>query len=394
MPLLFSRAAAAAASAAAATTAAAAAAAAQRCLRANDIKKIGLVERRQGEGQGGEETGGYAAQLRHQIAPRNKRQICELEPRVGLKSSSSPREDEVCGLFVANEHTAVNYISLAEAFVSAAKEAAAGKQLDFSLGTEVLEIKREDKNLFSLITDKGIKKARFVVVSACGHSLLFAQRLGYGREFSCLPVAGSFYFADTMLNGKVYTVQDPRLPFAAVHGDPDILLQGKTRFGPTALPLPLLERNNLKTFFDFAKCVKPDWRLAQVYVQLLNTAYMRAYVFKNFLFEVPKLNLHLFANDLRKIIPSIQVEDLTYAKGFGGIRPQLINKVEKKLLLGEGKIVTGENIIFNITPSPGGTTCLGTAETDMREIARELQARIDEEKFKKILLQGEYPVGN
>ncbi|CDJ39852.1 malate:quinone oxidoreductase, putative [Eimeria tenella] len=390
MPLLFSRAAAAAASAAAATTAAAAAA--RRCLRGNEKAKV--VKRQADMLRNfatklppetrdkvifrfpkmalavGDEECDFMKKRFQTFKPLfsslqlvGKTEICELEPRVGMKSSSSPRDDEVCGLFVPNEHTAVNYISLAEAFVSAAKQAAAGK-------------------------------ARFVVVSACGHSLLFAQRLGYGLEFSCLPVAGSFYFADKMLNGKVYTVQDARLPFAAVHGDPDILLLGKTRFGPTALPLPLLERNNLKTFFDFAKCVKPDWRLAQVYVQLLNTAYMRAYVFKNFLFEVPALNLHLFAKDLRKIIPSIQVEDLTYAKGFGGIRPQLINKTEKKLLLGEGKIVTGENIIFNITPSPGGTTCLGTAETDMREIVRELQASIDEEKFRKVLLQGEYPVGN
>ena len=33
---------------------------------------------------------------------------------------------------------------------------------------------------------------------------------------------------------KVYMVQNDKLPFAALHGDPDILKNGKTRFGPTA----------------------------------------------------------------------------------------------------------------------------------------------------------------
>ena len=98
------------------------------------------------------------------------------------------------------------------------------------------------------------------------------------------------------LNGKVYTVQDSRLPFAAVHGDPDVVAGSKTRFGPTALPLPLLERYNMSTFCDFLKVIQPDMDLLQVYVQLLNTSHMRNYILRNFLFEIPKFNLKLFAN--------------------------------------------------------------------------------------------------
>ena len=37
-------------------------------------------------------------------------------------------------------------------------------------------------------------RARHVVVNAGAHSLLMAQQLGFGLEYSCLPVAGSFYF--------------------------------------------------------------------------------------------------------------------------------------------------------------------------------------------------------
>ncbi|KAL8424465.1 hypothetical protein Efla_005021 [Eimeria flavescens] len=324
----------------------------------------------------------------------NKRQICEVEPRVGMKNSHEERPEDLCAMFIPDEHTGVDYINLAEAFVAQAKAMAGDKTLDLALNTEVKDIKREADDLFSIHTNHGVKQARFVVVSACGHSLLFAQRMGYGLQYSCLPMAGSFYFTKQMLNGKVYTVQDTRLPFAAVHGDPDVVATGMTRFGPTALPLPLLERFNLSTLPDFARVVNPDWNLVQVYLDLLNTSHMRNYVLRNFLFEVPVLNVKLFTKDVKKIVPSIKEEDLTCARGFGGVRPQLIDKNQKKLLLGEGKIMTGKNIIFNITPSPGGTTCLGTAETDVKEICKQLGGKLDEAAFKKVLLDGEYAVMN
>ncbi|KAL8430086.1 hypothetical protein ACSSS7_006142 [Eimeria intestinalis] len=338
----------------------------------------------------------------------NKKQICEVEPRVGMKNSYEERPEDLCAMFIPDEHTGVDYINLADAFVAQAKAMAGDKEtdaaaalpvcgmrmqkLDLGLNTVVNDIKREGEDLFSIDTNHGVKQARFVVVSACGHSLLFAQRMGYGLQYSCLPMAGSFYFTKQMLNGKVYTVQDTRLPFAAVHGDPDVVATGMTRFGPTALPLPLLERFNISTLPDFLRVLNPDWNLVQVYLNLLNTSHMRNYVLRNFLFEVPYLNIKLFAQDVRKIVPSIKEEDLTVARGFGGVRPQLIDKHQKKLLLGEGKIMTGKNIIFNITPSPGGTTCLGTAETDVREICKQLGATLNEAAFKKALLEGEYPV--
>ncbi|KAL8444141.1 hypothetical protein Emag_005655 [Eimeria magna] len=360
----------------------------------------------------------------------NKKQICDVEPRVGLKNSHEERPEELCAMFIPDEHTGVDYINLADAFVAQAKAKAGDKnkqdtsqqrlhldfllpnnnaaaaaaeavaaakdlrgcKIDLGLNTVVNDIKREGEDLFSIDTNHGIKQARFVVVSACGHSLLFAQRMGYGMQYSCLPMAGSFYFTKQMLNGKVYTVQDTRLPFAAVHGDPDVVATGMTRFGPTALPLPLLERFNISTLPDFLRVLNPDWNLVQVYLNLLNTSHMRNYVLRNFLFEVPYLNIKLFAKDVQKIVPSIKEEDLTFARGFGGVRPQLIDKHQKKLLLGEGKIMTGKNIIFNITPSPGGTTCLGTAETDVKEICKQLGAKLDEAAFKKALLEGDYPI--
>ncbi|PHJ25112.1 fad malate-dehydrogenase (mdh-fad) [Cystoisospora suis] len=321
----------------------------------------------------------------------DKKKLADVEPRVGMKNSHSLRPEPAAAIFVPDEHSAVNYYHLAASFVDQAKRSSAGKQVDIQTSTELLDLKHEDDGFF-LKTTRGTARARFVVVSACGQSLLLAQKLGYGLQFSCLPMAGSFYFAPEMLNGKVYTCQDPRLPFAAVHGDPDLVAVGKTRFGPTALPLPMLERYNNSSIPDFLRVINPDSDLVKVYLDLLGTSHMRNYVLKNFLYEVPKLNTHLFAKDVRKIVPSIKPEDLTYAKGYGGVRPQLIDKKQRKLLLGEGKIDPGTGIIFNITPSPGGTTCLGNAELDMRTICKRLGATINEKLFKQTLLEGEYPV--
>lgn len=88
--------------------------------------------------------------------------------------------------------------------------------------------------------------------------------------------------------------------------------------------------------------------------------------------------------DARKIVPSLQLEDIEYAKGFGGVRPQVLNKAEQKLMLGEASVSPGTGIIFNMTPSPGATSCLGNAERDAKLACEHLgktfnQAKFDEE---------------
>lgn len=314
--------------------------------------------------------------------------IAEVEPKV-----MAGRKEDARALYVEGEHTAVDYYHLSHAFVSEAKEAAAAssKRLSVFTGTSVESIRENESGMKTIATDKGLIRAKYVVVSACGYSLLFAQQMGYGLQYSCVPVAGSFYFVPgSFLNGKVYTVQNPKLPFAAVHGDPDIVEAGKTRFGPTALMMPVLERFNNSSFPDFLRVMNPDMDWAKVVTDLMLDSTIRNYVLRNFLFEVPGLNTRLFARDAQKIIPTVQPSDLTYAEGFGGVRPQLINKDLRTLTLGEGRIETDAGIVFNITPSPGGTTCLGTAEKDLRPLAAWLGATVDEELLRAELLEGEY----
>ncbi len=57
----------------------------------------------------------------------------------------------------------------------------------------------------------------------------------------------------------------------------------------------------------------------------------------------------------------------------------MVDKRSAKLHLGEAKINPGNGIIFNMTPSPGATSCLQNGERDMRTIADYLNCQVKEE---------------
>ncbi len=119
----------------------------------------------------------------------------------------------------------------------------------------------------------------------------------------------------------------------------------------------------------------------KVAFSLLADSEVRNYVFKNMAFELPIIGKRLFVNDARKIIPSLSLSDLTYAEGFGEVRPQVIDIEKGKLELGEKKILTNKGLTFNMTPSPGATSCLANAETDTKEIVAYLNKTFDIERF-------------
>ena len=87
----------------------------------------------------------------------------------------------------------------------------------------------------------------------------------------------------------------------------------------------------------------------------------------NFIYDIPLIGKRLFIRKVRKIVPSVGLSDLSFAKGYGGIRPQVVNLKTRQLEMGEAKI-TGRNILFNITPSPGASTCLKTAADSCRAL--------------------------
>ena len=315
----------------------------------------------------------------------DKEQLRELEPKLVYadKEQTIDRPEPIVAMGARDQYTTVDFGAMTNELAKAAQGADESKTTDIFYNSEVEEIEQiGDK--YKLTTVNGtVYTADFVVVNAGAHSLYLAHKMGYGKHMGSLSMAGSFYITSgEFLNGKVYMVQNDKLPFAALHGDPDILEDGKTRFGPTALALGVLER--YKGFKSVGQCIKTmniDGNILKIFWDLLKDSDIRNYVFKNFLFEVPGINKKLFVKDAQKIVPSLSVDDIEYAKGFGGVRPQVLNKDEQKLMLGEASLSEGKGIIFNMTPSPGATSCLGNAERDIKVVCDYLNIEFYEDQF-------------
>ena len=309
-----------------------------------------------------------------------KEEIGKIEPRV--LEGRDPGQ-EILALVTEDGYT-VDFKRLCHSFVDNALRK--NPDLDIHLDTKLIKISK-DEDLYTVLTNKGELKSSVVIIAAGGHSLMIAKSLGYGKNLAILSMAGSFYTAPKVLNGKVYTIQVPKLPFAAIHGDPEVHSEQITRFGPTAKPIFELERHNMSTFFEYWKTFGMGLSPILSLLKIVSDKILFNYIFINFLYDLPFIGKRLFIKEVRKIVPSLKLSELRYAKGIGGTRPQIVNNTTRKLEMGEAKL-SGERIIFNITPSPGASTCLGNAYTDTSTIIEFLgnKYKFNKEAFEKDLM--------
>ena len=309
-----------------------------------------------------------------------RRNLELVEPNL-IKGRDPDKPIEAMG---SNEGYIVNYQKLAEYLVEDAHKY--NPQFRCLLGTPVEYVEKRN-NCYIIKTPDEYITADMVVFAAGPYSLFFAQKLGYGLEYGILSVAGSFYDAGHWLDNKVYRMQVEGRPFAEIHGDPDILDMAKTRFGPTTKVLPLMERHHYETFKDFMQL--PLLRTLRGIASLFKILWKRKlvwYVFKNILFDIPIIGKWLFLQEVKKVVPTMRYCDLKLRKGAGGIRPQIVNLKTMDLEMGDASLV-GDKIIFNTTPSPGASVCLGNARRDAKRIIEFLcpDYNFDEELFQKEL---------
>lgn len=313
----------------------------------------------------------------------DKEELKKIEPKLVFDGRGEERAEDIVAMGVqSGVYTTIDYGAMANSFVQNAKNVE-GKTCDLHLNTEVQNITKVGDKFYIRTVNRLSLSADFVVADAGAHSLWLAHKMGLGRDLSTICIAGSFYLTkQKLLNGKVYMVQNPKLPFAALHGDPDLLADGCTRFGPTALTMPKLERyKGCRSVPEFFQSLNFDMDVAKVIWQNFGDSEVRDFLIRNIGFEIPILGKKLFVKNARKIIPSIREEDIYYAKGFGGVRPQVISHSQKKLLLGEARIGENPGIIFNMTPSPGATSCLGNALRDAKSACEYLGVSFDDAKF-------------
>lgn len=310
----------------------------------------------------------------------NREEIGKIEPRI--VEGRDPNQ-EILALVTGDGYT-VDFKNLCHSFVDNAKKWNPG--ISIQLNTKLLKIVKEG-DYYSVKTDKGEIQVKAVAVAAGGHSLMIAKSLGYGKNLSVLSMAGSFYTAPKVLNGKVYTIQVAKLPFAAIHGDPEVHNENITRFGPTAKPIFQLERHNSSTFLEYWKTFGLGLSPVISLFKIIFDKVLFNYIVVNILYDLPFIGKRLFIKQIRMIVPGIKMDELKYARGIGGTRPQIVNNTTRKLEMGEAKL-TGDKIIFNITPSPGASTCLGNAYKDTAKIMEFLdnKFKFNKEAFEKDLM--------
>lgn len=292
-------------------------------------------------------------------------QIARMAPK--LVEGRDP--DEPIVSLYSEAGYAVDFQTLGESMLRMALEAAErmGKTLTIRFETEIERVERTDAG-FAIHAGGERYDVRTLEIAAGNGSLLIAHQLGFGHEYALLPVAGSYFLTRASLDAKVYGFQDPEIPFAAAHADPDVNDRAVMRFGPTAKPLPLLERGSWRTMWEFLRVgtLTPRglWGVAQV---LLNM-HLLAFGLKNVLYELPLVGVYFFAAlAARKIVPSIRASDLRIAKGAGGIRGQLVDLTTGKLMKAE-RILAPKGTRCNCipAPSPGASKCLGGAIVSVR----------------------------
>ncbi|MGD1897365.1 MAG: FAD-dependent oxidoreductase [Phormidesmis sp.] len=242
-----------------------------------------------------------------------KEEIDALEPNV-LEGRDA--EEETLALFTPEGYT-VDYGKLAQSFVEQATENT-DKSIDLMLGTKVLSIEpvldMQGEERFLIATDQQTLEAKTVVVASGAHSLLFAKQLGYGQDYALLSVAGSFYFTPNLLNGKVYTVQLAKLPFAAIHGDPEVHDAQQTRFGPTAKVMPMLERGKYGTIWEYFQTAGLSLDAFRSFFNILRDWTILIYILMNFIYDIPLIGKRLFIRKVSKIVPSVRLRYLKFAK--------------------------------------------------------------------------------
>lgn len=312
-----------------------------------------------------------------------KEEIGRIEPRI--LEGRNPEEDLLA--LVTEDGYTVDFGKLCHSFVNNAR--VLNPSVEIHLLTKVRKLLRKE-DTYLIRTDKGEFEAEAVVVAAGSYSLKFAKSLGYGKKYSILSMAGSFYTGPKVLNGKVYTMQNPKLPFAAVHGDPEVQDENITRFGPTAKPIFFLERYRKSTFWGYWKTFGFSLKPLLSILKISSDKMVFNYLLRNVIYDFPWIGKNMFIKEIRKIVPAIRAEEIKFAKKVGGTRPQIINNETRKLELGEAKI-TGDKIIFNITPSPRASTCLGNAFEDASRLMEFLSNRFtfNSALFEKELVKSE-----
>ncbi len=304
-----------------------------------------------------------------------RKDIARLEPYVVRNRS----KDEEIGALLSKTGYMIDFGKMTHMFASQA-ESEGGGRARILFNARVMGMEKKGSR-YRVYTSKNEYFSRFVVFATGSYSLYFAKSIGIDKNLSILSVGGGFYTSKRVLNGKVYRVQKGGIPFAAVHGDPDIADENITRFGPTVNIPPMLEKKHLNTVIDYIKTFDFDMPTMVSLEKILFNKDIKKIIANNIGYGIPVIGKYSFLKkEAARIVPSLKYGNLKLHGDIGGIRPQMIDENKQSLVLGAGKI-KHDGVIFNITPSPGASSCLANSLKDMQYISDYLGEEFNKSRY-------------
>lgn len=262
-----------------------------------------------------------------------KEELLEKEPNAaGLKAIWSPNT----GI--------IDYKKVSTAYAEKFKNNGG----DLLLDSAVLSLEQKNKEIYIDTHDKTIT-AKHVINCAGLHADQVANLMGQDVGIRIVPFRGEYYSIDAtrtnLVNGLIYPVPDPAMPFLGVHFTTRI--DGSVEAGPNAvlafaregyskMSLNIRDLINTVTFPGFWKMSAKHWKTG------LSEQYR-------------SINKKHFLESLQRLVPDTKMSDLT--SPGAGVRAQAIDRSGN--LLQDFSIIETENAIHVLSaPSPGATSSL------------------------------------
>lgn len=155
-----------------------------------------------------------------------------------------------------------------------------------------------------------------------------AHRFQVGGRYTILPFKGIYYLLDKRseikLNGLVYPLPDLNVPFLGVHSVNS--LNGRTYFGPTAIPVFGREHYQGLEGIELSQALPISWLLLQQYLR--NNQGFRRFAHE----EAGRFLRKKFAAAARALVPELKAEYLLPSSKVG-IRAQLLDKKKHQLVM-------------------------------------------------------------
>ena len=219
---------------------------------------------------------------------------------------------------------------------------------ELRLNTRVEHVARRG-NTVNIDTDQGSIAARGVINCAGLQADIIARDMGERVGLRIVPFRGEYFSLrpekEHLVNGLIYPVPNPKLPFLGVHFTKRI--DGSVEAGPNAV-LSLAREGYGKTSFRVDEALDiathPGfWRMSMTHWMTGMKEQYRS-MFKS-----------SFVRSLQKLVPEVQPEDVW--RPSAGVRAQAID--DNGGLLQDFRIVQGDRAVHVLNaPSPAATSSL------------------------------------